>query len=89
MLGGGSLRGSPDVICRPLGESAVLIHLGTNEIFELNLTGYRVWQLLNDGVEPEAILERLIAEFDVDRAQLDREVEALLAALSARQLIVS
>lgn len=76
------------MICRPIGETAVLVHLGTNEIFELNRTGYRVWQLLTEGMDRRAIQDRLAQEFTVDGEQLAREVTNLLSQLSARQLIV-
>lgn len=84
---GDGVRGNTDVICRPLGDTAVLVHLGTNEIFELNQTGYRIWQLLNEGIEPEGIRRRLVEEFDADPARLDREIDDLLSELSARNLI--
>lgn len=87
--GGGLLKPSAEVICRQLGETAVLVHLGTNEIFELNRTGYRVWQLLGEGMDRGAIQLRLAQEFSVDGERLDREVGDLLSQLAARQLIVS
>ena len=83
------MKPSAEVICRQLGDTAVLVHLGTNEIFELNRTGYRVWQLLSGGLDRAAIQLQLAQEFTVDEGQLDREVGNLLSQLAARQLIVS
>jgi hypothetical protein len=81
------LKPSADVICRQLGETAVLVHLGTNEIFELNRTGYRVWQLLTEGKDRAAIQLALAREFTVSGEQLEREVGDLLSQLSDRQLV--
>ena len=82
------MKPDPDVICRGLGDSAVLLHLGTNQIFELNATGYRIWQLLAEGVPREEMPARLVREFDVPAERLDREIAELLAELSSRKLIV-
>jgi hypothetical protein len=82
------LKPSTEVICRELGDAAVLIHLGTNEIFELNPTGYRVWQLLHEGLDREAIESRMLQEFTVGHDQLRREIGDLLARLAARDLIL-
>ena len=82
------MKPSPEVICRELGEAAVLIHLGTNQIFELNPTGYRVWQLLQEGLDRAGIEHRLVQEFAVDPDQLRREIGDLLAGMAARDLIL-
>jgi hypothetical protein len=75
------------VICRQLGDTAVLVHLGTNEIFELNRTGYRIWQLLTEGKDRAAIQLVLAQEFTVSGEQLEREIGDLLSQLSDRQLV--
>jgi hypothetical protein len=85
---GGFLKPSPDVICRDLGDAGVLIHLGTNQIFELNVTGYRVWQLLQEGLDRDGIESALLREFAVDPEQLRREISELLTGLAAKDLIV-
>lgn len=78
----------PDIVCRRLGEAAVLVDLTTSQVFELNATGYRVWQLLGEGLDVDAIRDRLLGEFDVERARLDREMSDLLEALERQGLIV-
>ena len=61
--------------------------MATNQIFELNATGYRVWELLGEGLDRESIGDRLAREFDVDRGELDRDVAALLTRLHNERLI--
>ena len=82
------MKPSPEVICRELGEAAVLIHLRTNEIFELNPTGYRIWQLLQEGLDRAGIEGRMQQEFAVGQDQLRREIGDLLTALAAKDLIL-
>lgn len=82
------VRPKADVVCRRLGESAVLIDLETNGIFELNRTGFRIWELLLEGMTIEAMVDRLQAEFAVERERATSEVGALLARLREERLIV-
>jgi hypothetical protein len=74
-----TVQPSPDVVSRRLGDSAVLVHLETNRVFELNETGARVWELLHDGLTCEQIADRLAAEFEVDH---DRAASTVLELVS-------
>jgi hypothetical protein len=84
---GAVVKPKPGVICRQLGDTAVLVDLSTNQIFELNRTGSRIWELLGEGVRPEGIAERLQQEFDVDAERADKEVDELVMALKGNRLI--
>lgn len=72
---------NPDVVFKRLEDRMVLVHLTTNQIFELNSTGARVWELLQDGITGDALFDRLNAEFEVDSETVRREVETLLSEL--------
>lgn len=76
-----------DVMFRRLGERMILIHLQTNEIYDLNETSARLWELLVESGEPDAIEAKLAGEFDVDAAELHREVVSTLATLAQNDLI--
>lgn len=78
---------NPDVVSQRVGNDVVLVHLKTNQIFALNETGARFWELLTDGRSREEIERTLNDEFDVEPEPLRREIDALLADL-ARQDIV-
>jgi hypothetical protein len=86
---GGSDRLVPadDVVAELAGEHMVLIHMDTNRIFELNRTGARVWELLQDGEDAEGIVRRMVEEFDVEDGLLEREVSAVLERLEAEKLV--
>ena len=73
-----SVRRRPDVVVRRVGETAVVVHLGSNRIYELNDTGARVWELASDGVTVDALIDRLQHEFDGDRSQLAAEVAGIV-----------
>ena len=81
------LKRKRDVISRPFGDAAVLVDLTTNQIFELNRTGYRIWELLDERLDRAAIADALQREFDVERSQLEMEIDELLAELRRENLL--
>ena len=82
-------RPQPDVVSRRLDEQTVLVNLRTNRIFELNRTGARMWELLEEAPSEPQIVTQLLAEFDVSQDQLEREIRALLDELLEEGLISS
>jgi hypothetical protein len=81
------MRRNPEVIAKRLDNTMVLVHLPTSNIFELNETGTRIWELVCEGLDAETIVSRLIAEFDVDREQAEAQVRELVSRLHANGLI--
>lgn len=75
---------SSDVLAAHLDDETVLLHLGTKRYFHLNVTGQRIWQMLEEGASEETLVERLSKEFAADRSVLVAEVQSLLDTL--RQL---
>lgn len=82
------VRVDPQVVCRRLGTESILVHLGTNEIFELNETAARLWELLSRDGDVSMAQSRLMEEFEVDPLLLRDEVERTLTLLTTEQLIV-
>jgi hypothetical protein len=81
------MRPHKDVITRRLGSSAIAVHLGSNQIFEFNETGLRIWERLQAGRSVEGIAEDLSREFDVEPAVAEREVSALVERLARQGLL--
>lgn len=79
---------APQVLARQLPGGAVLVHLESNQIFELNGTAARVCEMLASGTTRDAILDRLLEEFEVDPVRAAGDVDELLAALERRGLII-
>jgi hypothetical protein len=82
-------RVSADTVHNTLDGQSVLVNVRTNEIYELNRTGTRFWELLSAGHDHARIRQLMLQEFDVDETVLDREIEALLASLRTAGLVVS
>jgi len=80
-----ALRPAADVIARRLGDSAVLIRLNTNRIYELNATGARVWELLSEGATRDQVVDALGREFDEEG--IGAAVDELIGVLRAEGLV--
>lgn len=72
-----------------MGEEAVLVNLKTNQIYSLNYTGARLWQLISAGHDREAAEAALLSEFDVEEDELRKEVSGVLEELAKEGLILS
>jgi hypothetical protein len=72
----------PGVVTRRLDDEVVLINLRTNRMFSLNRTGARAWELLQTGHDWPGVRRKLLDEFDVAPATLDRELGTLSASLA-------
>ena len=65
----------------------VLVHLQSDEMYSLNSTGARAWELLSDGHDEEAIAATLSDEYDIDRGEAQRELDTLLADFERHHLV--
>jgi hypothetical protein len=81
------LRLNPDVVSRRLDDEVVLVHLGTNQIYRLNATGARFWELAAEGLDERAIAARLRAEFDVGEEQVRGEIASMVERLASEGLV--
>lgn len=78
---------NPDVVHQRVDDEVVLVHLKTNQIFALNETGARFWELLAAGGTREQIEATMGAEFDVAPHVLSAEIDGLLATLAREDMV--
>lgn len=83
------IRPHPDVIAQLLDGEMVLLHVHTNQFYELNGTASRMWQLLQDGLTPAQIRQHMLDEYDVQPEQLECEMLTMLQVLYERELVVT
>ena len=80
-------RASPNTVYNRVDDQGVLVNMKTNQIYELNRTGAYFWELLCADYDLSNIQQLMLQEFDVTEAELNREIEALLAELKNEDLI--
>jgi len=78
---------SDEVLSQEVNGETVLLDLDGESYFGLNEVGTRIWQLLNEGLNVGLVLDTLDEEYDVERKQLESDVEELLESLLGPGLI--
>ena len=86
----GSLTINPQVVATPFDNGeGVLIDLQGKQYFQLNETGWLIWQRLTDGHSSAQIVAALVAEYEVSEAQAQASVQRLRADLEQRELLTT
>ena len=78
---------NPDVVAKRLDEELILIHLGTDQIYSLNSSAARFWELLESGLGVLEAKKQLVEEFAVSMQELDEDIRNVLKLLLENQLI--
>lgn len=78
-----------DVVFREIRGEAVILDLGTQRYYTLDATGTRMWQLLAEHGEAAKAVEALLAEYEVERRVVERDLAALVEELVAEGLLVA
>ena len=78
---------SEDVLFQEVSGETVLLDLASEQYFGLDSVGTRIWALLNEGAGADAVVDTLLAEYEVERATLAADVDELLARLAEAGLI--
>jgi hypothetical protein len=78
---------NPEVVAKRLDEELVIIHLGTDQIYSLNSSAARFWELLESGLGVLEAKKQLVEEFAVTMQELDEDIRNVLKLLLEHQLI--
>lgn len=75
------LTPSAEVLHQELEGETVLLDLNSERYFGLDESGTRIWTLLIELERPEAVVERMLREFEVDEATLRGDLADFLTRL--------
>lgn len=75
------------VVSADLDGEMVLLNTETGIYFGLDAVGSEIWSMLESGLAPSAIVERMLAEYAVERDQLEADVSAFVARLVQAKLV--
>ena len=80
---------SASVLSQEIEGETVLLDMEREHFYSLDSIGTRVWKLLAEHGDVEALLASMLLEFDVDEATLRRDIVDLLDRLQEQGLVVS
>ena len=72
---------STEVIAQEVSGETVLLDLGSEQYFSLDVVGTRIWQMLGESKTPDEIKAQLLTEYDVAGDELERDIQSLIATL--------
>lgn len=75
------------VMARQVGDETVILDLASGTYFGLDPVGARIWLLMAEGKTLMEVCDAMLSEYEVQRADIERDVLALAQDLSAKQLI--
>ena len=75
------------VMAREVGDETVILDLANGTYHGLDRVGARIWQLMAEGQTLAQVCEVMLAEYDVTREDIERDVLALVQTLIERQLV--
>lgn len=70
-------------------EGAVLLDLNRGTYFGLNEVAAEIWTRLKEGFTVAQIVEHVSSEFDVPIEEVQRDVDAFVAALVKKRLVIA
>ncbi len=76
----------PEVLSRVIDGEAVLLHLGSGMYFGTNDAATVAWEKILKGTTVGAVLETLVAEFEVDEETANRDLAKFVQALVDKKL---
>jgi hypothetical protein len=81
-------RAIAEALVATLSDGAVLLNLQTKRYFSLNETGTRIWEMVQQTADEDAIIAALLREYEVEEPMARSEVRRILDELIEAQLIV-
>ena len=78
---------SDDVLIQEVGGESVLLDLASEQYFGLDQVGTRIWALLDEQDNLQAIADTLSAEFDAEPERIQGDLLALIGELARAGLV--
>jgi hypothetical protein len=78
---------SGNQVSSELGDEVVIMDLATGVYHGLTSVGARAWSLIQQPTRVEAVRDRILAEYDVERSRCESDLQSLLGELEDKGLI--
>ncbi len=82
-----SITVSTEVLSQEVSGETVLLDMQSESYFGLDEVGTRIWQLLQEKDDLQAVFDAILGEYDVEADQLERDLKELLSGLEEAGLV--
>lgn len=76
-----------DHLLAKLDDATVVLHLGSGQYFSLGGAAGKIWQMLQEPLPVSTLIDRLIAQYEVDADRCREESLSVLERLHAEGLL--
>jgi hypothetical protein len=87
-MGSSRYTAKQDVVAQTSAEGFILVDVSTQDIFELNETAQRIWELLVAGKAGQEIVAALFDEYEATEDQISECVDETIAELLEQGLLL-
>lgn len=79
-------------VVREIAGQSVVVALGAasksfNGIIKLNETGRVMWDILAQGAEKDDVVNKILSEYDVDRATVEKDFDSFVTTLKENNIL--
>jgi hypothetical protein len=85
----GFIQRTSEVVGAALGDELLMMSVEMSRYFSLNAVGTRIWKLLENPTTEGAVVEQLVAEYDVESDRCRQAVAVFLSRLRERKLVAA
>ena len=78
---------NPKIAARVVNGEALILTPHDSVLHTLNPVATRIWELMRDHGTVQAVVDAVVAEFDVDAATAEADLRELLKDLQAKQIL--
>ncbi len=82
------IQRNPDILASKLDEDYVMMDMESGRYIGTNPVAARIWELIEEPLSFEALIDALLKEYDISREQCIQDVSAFLKEALEQKLII-
>jgi hypothetical protein len=84
-----NLRAVPHIRWRCYKQGGILLNTLTGEVYKLNRSGMRIWQLLTEGHNPKAIVPMIVHETGAETSLVEADIDCFVVSMLEQGVLCS
>ncbi len=81
------VKRNPDLLFSKMDNEVVMLSTENSEYYGLNSVGSRIWEMMEQPVNVDKIIGKLLKEYDVERQQAETDILLLMAELKSKKIL--
>ena len=82
------VKRNPEMLASEIDGEKVMMSMDKGEYFGLNQVGSRIWELIEEEIEVNGLIDKMLEEFDVEASECKEDVIGFLNELNEKGLII-